>query len=123
MNLLFSTMMRFAILCGSVEAANYDGNRMAQICAGDRSFVLGYVAGMLDKATDDVGIASVHLAGDQRLGPMLFTIEAYCLPKGVVLSQALDVYCKYLRENPAERHQTAPILFSQSLSKMWPCSK
>jgi hypothetical protein len=113
----------FAALSAPANAAIYDGNRLVSMCISGTGFVQGYVGGQIDKGMEDVGIVSVQMAGDKRLHDVIFTIEAFCLPQGVVLGQAVDVFCRYLTENPAERHLPAPQLVSKSLSKAWPCTK
>jgi len=112
-----------AAVSAPANAAIYDGNRLVSMCVSDTGFVQGYVGGQIDKGTEDIGIVSVQMAGDKRIRDVLFTIEAFCLPQGVVLGQAVDVFCRYLTENPAERHLPGPQLVSKSLSKAWPCTK
>lgn len=111
------------VVTGSAGAATYTGNRLSELCVSDKSFVLGYVVGMADKAGDDIGIASARLAGDLRLATLLYEIENYCIPKEATLGQAVDVFCKFLRDNPGERHLPASVLAAKSFSKVWPCKR
>src|SRR6266545_1426716 len=115
--------LRFAfcsmLMASGANAAMYDGNKHHELCTINPQFVLGYVAGHMDKAQDDVGISSVMLAGDQRLTPLMFTIEPYCLPETAKLGQAVDVYCKYLRDNPGERHRPSAALLGSAFAAVW----
>ena len=112
-----------ALFATCANSAVYNGNRLAELCLGDRSFVTGYVVGMMDKASDDIGISSIRFAGDQRLGLVVFEIENYCVPAQASVGQAVDIFCKYLTENPGERHLPASILAAKSLSAVWPCKR
>jgi len=67
--------------------------------------------------------ASTKFAGDQRLAPTIFDIENYCIPAGASLGQAVDVFCKYLKDNPEERHLPASVLAAKSLGLAWPCKQ
>ncbi len=50
-------------------------------------------------------------------------ISSYCIPDGVSRAQMADVYCKYLGDNPAERHKPSAALFNTSFTKAWTCPK
>ncbi len=116
-------VLALALLPAVAHANVYDGNDIHNMCRTDRPFVQGYTAGFLDKATDDVGIASEKLPGEMKLISLIFTIERYCLPKNAKLGQAVDVYCKFLSDRPADRHKPATILMNQAFAEAWPCPK
>lgn len=68
-----------------VHAANFwDGNDLQMMCTSEfpdvRAIMAGYVVGALDATA------------------------AHCSPSGVSVQQAADVVCKFLADNPAERH-------------------
>ena len=50
-------------------------------------------------------------------------LGSFCPPDHVMVQQAADVFCKYLREAPEKRSTTAAILFGEAMTKAWPCNK
>lgn len=44
----------------------------------------------------------------------------YCPPDGSKLGQAVDILCKSIRENTADRHKTAAHLAREALKAVWP---
>ncbi len=111
----------------------YDGNKLVALCSRDQGFVVGYVAGLLDKSSADVNLVinqpgMLPEAGKKvQLAPevtaLMLRVEGYCLPAGASLGQATDVFCKYLKENPAERHKDGAYLVGVSLKADFPCFK
>jgi Rap1a immunity proteins len=45
----------------------------------------------------------------------------FCVPKGVTLSQAIDVFLKYLNDHPSELHKPAELLLILSFRDAWRC--
>lgn len=83
----------------------YDGNKLFEMCSNGEAFFGGYITGLVD--------ADHHNFSD----------PLYCIPKGVTVSQAYDVLCKYLRNAPEERHEEGAWLARRALIKAWPCSR
>jgi Rap1a immunity proteins len=50
-------------------------------------------------------------------------MSSYCTPDGVIVALAADLFCKYLKDNPAERQKDAAELLVAALSSAWPCKK
>jgi hypothetical protein len=102
------------------------GNDIHSACQHDRSFALGYTAGLWDGA-----VHSAFVAYGLMIVPKPRTeaatnfahkgINGFCVPREVTLDQVTDVFCAYLRTVPGERHGFPPILFNTALQKTWPC--
>jgi hypothetical protein len=45
----------------------------------------------------------------------------YCAPDEVTLGQSIDVFVKFLKQNPEKRHLTARTLFTLAMRKAFPC--
>lgn len=107
--------MRLAIcltaLLASPASADYGGflkgNDLIRFCDPNaRQTAFGYAAGALEATQAASGMG---------------TSITYCLPKDVTLSQTTDVMCKYLAENPANRHLSAGMLTLMAFTEAWPC--
>ena len=52
-----------------------------------------------------------------------FQGSVYCVPSGVTYAQTIDIYIKYLEENPDLRHLPAAYLLGNVMQKTFPCPK
>lgn len=118
----------------SSEAGFYTGNTILPYCNGNISHVYGYVAGVVDKAMADAdftGATYIRLFKEMKdhesfvtgIGKLQDQILNYCLPENVVLAQVGDVFCKYLRDKPEVRQNSADVLLHESLKAAFPCKK
>ncbi len=48
-------------------------------------------------------------------------INKVCVPDDVTVGQKMDLFIKYMRDNPQERHDEAFIIFSRSMIEAFPC--
>jgi hypothetical protein len=117
-------------LLDSAVAEAMDGNKLFEGCRQQyRVGLSGYVAGVWDKAGSDAVTATVYLAMQDRkksehMDKMLMDgMNAACLPQGVTNGQMVDVICKFLRDNPAERHKLGSDLTMNALVTAFPCEK
>ncbi len=131
--------MRYAVTIVSAFAASavgaaeiprtsfYSGNDVHGLCQHDRSSAFAYVAGLYDEAAhaalivDGFRVPNRSPQNDALVEFALNRIVGYCAPTHATLEQVTDVFCKYLREAPAEQDGLPAILFSQDLTKAWPC--
>jgi Rap1a immunity proteins len=49
-------------------------------------------------------------------------VAGYCKPDRATLEQVTDVFCAYLKDNPAKRDGLPAIMFPDALKKAWPCA-
>lgn len=90
---------------GPASAAFMTGNNLDDLCRnGNRSIVMGYAVGITD-----------FLEGTAP--------EAICIPEGVPAKQVVDILCKYVDENPKDRHLSGDYMVILSLSESFPCKK
>ncbi len=101
MTCLASILVIFA-LAKPAAAEFLDGNRISRWCLAEfyqssEWFCDGYVAGVAD------------------------TNKELCIPTNVSVAQTSDIFKKFLRDHPEDRHQNAHSLVSRALSEAWPC--
>lgn len=65
------------------------------------------------------GMSNNDIEVDFALG----RVVGYCKPERATLEQVTDVFCAYLKDNPAERDGLPAIMFPKALTKAWPCPK
>jgi len=135
-----STVMRFylatfSLLMTSSAVAGFNGNEMHVQCENDNMlFIMGYASGFTEKTERDryafLGMGKEVLASMasreiDKVRTAYQTIDGYCLPDGVSTGQIADVFCQYLRDNPARRHEDSSELISSAFAKAWPrpCSQ
>ncbi|MFL5007489.1 MAG: Rap1a/Tai family immunity protein [Microvirga sp.] len=87
------------------------GNELHSMCSeaastnrgvADRTVGLGYVAGVFDY---------YKMIGGKTV----------CLPEHATAGQVRDVVCRYVREHPEERHETAAWSVRTALEEAFPC--
>jgi hypothetical protein len=133
-------------------SAQQTGNKIFDACSQNPAFVAGYVSGANDKTIVDVRVLSGRLflnlnekmrnmAADdgtfkseqnrseaaeflnEQIRAAENAMSPYCTPDGVIVAQAADLFCKYLKDNPAERQKDAAELLVAALNSAWPCKK
>lgn len=60
------------------------------------------------------GITAQAIGSDAR--------KIYCMPDTVTYGQAKDIWTKYMKDNPAERHKLGGVLLMTSMVKSFPCA-
>lgn len=124
-------------VAASVTAASagsfYTGNKIYESCTPNKmTFILGYSAGVVDKSESDFAAIlglyfdSIVPPGDAVKMEKSFlkhgqAVGQFCIPAGVLLSQVGDVFCDYLKSNPASRHLSANVILVAALKQAWPC--
>jgi hypothetical protein len=91
----------------------FNGNRMHSVCTNGKSnpavkmHATSYVSGALN---------TLQLVQTSKTFPKLV-----CLPDGVTYEQAVDIFCKYLEEQPEQRSKNSAILIVAALARAFPC--
>ncbi len=128
------------VLCAGISAPhaeNLTGNMLYPQCEKNKLAIHYYVGGVLDKAEADTeALNGLSNRLDEKLETVsqrmallagvyfaLKEVQGWCIPQGVTLGQASDVFCKYLRSNPAERNKGASAILKTSFGEAWVCSK
>jgi hypothetical protein len=128
-----------ALLLGaSVTTANagfFNGNDIYKDCKHEdrSSFLTGYVSGWMDKwGSDDYyfdeAVKIEQGSKDQSYMPQLKFLQSYvagniCVPEKVQVGQIVDVYCKYLKDNPAKRASSGDSLLMGAVKDAWQCPR
>jgi hypothetical protein len=107
--------------------AFFRGNDVHSWCQNNRSMALAYTAGLWDLSSWSVlivqGLTPIGHASDAAVNFALERLGRFCEPHHVVVEQATDVFCAYLRDVPERRNDSAAILFSNAMKKAWPCKR
>lgn len=82
-----------------------DGNNLQSLCRADRAYVTAYVVG----ATDAFNVTFV---GQKKY---------ICLPLTITSTQLSDMLCKYVDDNPEQRHLPAGGISYGMLVKYFHC--
>jgi hypothetical protein len=104
----FMIPLLLALVVGSPAWGNERGNFLYAQCngadAGGEPFCVGFISGVID---------TVEMAMD---------VKPYCVRgTGATRGQLLDVFRKYLQENPQTRHESAAMLLVLALKQAFPC--
>ena len=98
----------FVVAWAVPAAADFmSGNDLHRFCLG----------GTDDARAFSVGVADTYELLVKKDGATGF----FCLPEDVKARQLGDVFCKFLAENPANRHEGAAGLAAVSFAEAWPC--
>jgi hypothetical protein len=104
------------------------GNGVHELCQSGGAFLLGYTAGLWDMVSHgSFAVYGQYTAGgmpsfDASVREQLFVLGSFCPPGHVTIQQATDLFCRYLRDSPEERHLNGAFLFSRAVTKAWPCT-
>jgi hypothetical protein len=119
------TSFAVASAAGAVELpryAFYNGNDVYGFCQYDRVVAFAYIAGLYDEAGHAAMVIDDSRHSRAAADFQLKRIVGYCTPRDATVEQVADVFCKYLKDSPEKRDGLPPILFSEALTKAWPCS-
>lgn len=126
--ILFAALLGSCIAPVSVDAQTTSGNALYDTCTSDNTvlagFCIGYIMGLVEGQFWG-GLLSAKAAGiqfeSQDFNATLNEFFQHCIPQDATNEQLRDVVVKYLRNNPATRHQTARILVWQAYREAFPC--
>ncbi|MCA1381269.1 hypothetical protein I6F34_10505 [Bradyrhizobium sp. BRP05] len=113
----------------AARADFFNGNELHTSCSfNNQSGISAYVAGVFDKTLADHAIANFHIPSSEidrnpNLGFVSRAIKPFCLPETATLKQVKDVVCKWLNQNPAQRHLSGAPLVQTALAEAFPCKK
>ena len=106
----------------------FSGNDVYQWCQRDKAMAQGYVGGMYDTAAHAaLAIDSMRHFGkqmpknDAEVDYAIERVVGFCKPEHATLEQMTDMFCKFLKESPAQRDGLPAILFNDAGKKAWPC--
>jgi hypothetical protein len=115
-----------AFVFGISAAKAQNGDVLSEQCRENRTLVVGYVAGFLDKAAidsdvlfhfyfDTYGGVKTAATIEKDNGALVVAstaINGYCIPDGTTVSEEAHVFCEYLLNNPNQRKDDAAELLS-----------
>lgn len=114
------------------SADNMTGNGMLDACeAPDDSvmggFCFGYVIGVIEGmkwgAALPFYLTAEGEATTAKTNEFADRLTRFCAPDSVTYGQYVDVFTKYLQQNPETRHESARTLAQDAFSQAFPCIK
>jgi len=112
------------LVSGPVWAAKKDvdfssGNYWYKKCSSDdmtdKFYCIGYLRG-LSEGLQLLEGSYMKIYGAYR------KVAPFCVPKGAVLGQRMEIFKKYLQDHPEKRHKRASVLYSLAIRKAF-CRK
>lgn len=105
---------------------NLTGNDLLSMCDATDEAQLGYCFGYVNGVIEGMkwGISSpLLMSGNttQEAEKTGSTLLGFCLPPEATLGQYRDVIMLHLRNNPAERHNSARVQVQLALQGAFPC--
>ena len=126
-------MMVAAMIALAAPAKAVDGNQIYVSCIEKydqtpfKMFCTGYVIGMREGVGFGAGHALVKSgaadinAPEREIQRAIDRGMGFCIPRGVQNPQIVDVYRKYLVDNPHQRHLAAVAIYVRAMTKHFPC--
>jgi Rap1a immunity proteins len=108
-------LLIFLIGCFPFSAHADTGNEMQENCEIATRMPQDSLEGV--KGAYCLGFVTAVLA----VGRYLSGEDRFCAPAGISKGQAVSVFVKYLKENPAISHLRAEALVAASFKEAWPC--
>jgi len=100
------------------------GNDYLKICENpttdmSKGLCLGWFAGLYN----GLQLGTWAFVGPEEAPDGYNPLEPYgvCIGEGVQNGQVMDIFVKYLKDHPEQRHYTSSSLFVTSLSEAFPC--
>ena len=98
----------------SQSPSGWDGNFWLRVCGSNDQ---------LESALCTAHVAG--LRGGFEMSADHYKVEKkqhlYCAADNVTLQQSIDVFVKFLRDNPNHRNNTSRVLFAVAMGKAFPC--
>jgi hypothetical protein len=118
-----------------VSADALSGNELFEECIANKPLVVGYVAGISDKAAIDSDIlfkfffdtydvmktAEQIQRNNDTLVKSSLALDGYCIPEGTTPFQKANAYCRYLADNPERRSSSGAELWVSAAKAVSPC--
>lgn len=125
--ILIATLL--ATVSAKIPAGFSSGDLLFSDCSGSRQFVVGYVAGWLDKWNRDEYLAR-RIFVDTVPAPKAMVSSAYfgnsvgvniCVPVETTAEAMGEMLCTFLQENPGIREATGDELMTTMLHYKYRC--
>jgi hypothetical protein len=133
---LAAAILVWRLWISSPAVAQYflSGNQLYDYCTISNSkvksiFLDGFIIGVLEKAYHDRAAVldftpskpdTDSAASGEFLATVLGGIGVFCVPAKPNPKQLVDVFCKYLRDNPGDRHLGGSTLVVRSMEAGFP---
>lgn len=122
------------VLClafaGQADAGNLTGNELLAICEHDEAdlakagFCIGYIMGAVEGIKWGVSVPLLQEGKDtetvERTGNQLLGV---CLSPEATVTQYRDIVLRFLRDNPASRHDSARSLIHVAMQDAFHCKR
>ncbi len=133
MRILAAVLLLLASTLASAEipkSSFFSGNDVYDWCQHDQTMALGYTAGQFDAAVHAAytidsmrplkGVEKQNSSAEILVNMSIERVIGFCMPEHATMRQITDIFCKYLREMPAERDGLPAIILNKALTQTWP---
>jgi hypothetical protein len=134
MKILFATVLIASTapaFAGIPDSSFFSGNDVYDWCQHDQSMALAYTAGQFDSSVhasytiemmrDPLKNGEKEAKNGVLVDMSIERVIGFCKPQHATMQQITDIFCHYLRDNPADRDGLPAILLNKALTKAWPC--
>jgi len=130
---LIGVVAALVVTCGPAFGQGVTGNVIFEKCNGypgieleDAAFCSAYIVGAWEGIRNTASNAAFEQLGqavdeDSYNALKNSYLQNACVPKGASYSQVIDVFIKYLKDYPEDRHLRATDLLLASLAIAFPC--
>jgi hypothetical protein len=110
------------------KSSFFSGNDVYEWCQREPGMALSYTAGQFDAAVHGAYVidsmrnygAPKEARNDAPVDIAIMQVAGFCVPEHATPQQVTDIFCKYLRDTPAERDGLPSIILNKALTQAWP---
>jgi hypothetical protein len=101
---------------------------LSGFCSTDRSIVVGYVAGVIDKSDIDYGpvkdLFDVTMPNNMKPKTIaaVNAVRDHCPPKDATIGKVVDMLCKAIADHPAQGDLSGATRLDGAMKLAWPCN-
>jgi hypothetical protein len=125
--ILIATLL--ATVSAKIPTGLSNGDFLYSDCSSSRPFVVGYVAGWLDKWNRDEYLARRSFTGavpvERAMVNSAYFANSvgvnFCVPEGITAEAMGDMLCTFLEENPGIREATGDELMTTLIAYKYRC--
>jgi hypothetical protein len=97
------------------------GNDVQIWCESERLTAQAYTARIWGKTSPTDFTFGTQTESVEAAARKEESLARRCEPAELTVRQVTDAYCTFLQENPEKRSAPATLLFSEAVTRAWPC--
>lgn len=122
---LFATLL--VLFYSTFVHANdmFNGNGYWAECQKESHYCLGFLEGLAHGTAQTIDYTVMSIYPDENYDQFdahRQSLTMFCIPEKVTMGQMLDVFLKYLKDNPNKRDRTTGHLYMFAMRDAFPCA-